>query len=175
MTKIIWYLHAVAGFPMKDTWIKAIKNGHYKTWPGLTVEAVNKHFPDSIETHKGHLKKQRQNVKSTKQILEETTKKNKLTQAVIMVKVINATETLYTDQTGRLPVQSSRGNTSLMVVFDVDANAIDAKPIETHHDNQMIPAYQRLWQRMNCRCVNKPKLHILDNKASEVFKAARKL
>jgi hypothetical protein len=178
MSKTIRYLHAAAGFPPKDTWIKAIKNGHYKTWPGLTVEAVNKYFPESIETQKGHLKKQRQNVRSTKQRLEEIPEEEELTRVItkqnIMVKVVNATETIYTDQTGMLPVQSSKGNTSLMVMFDVDANAIDAEPIRSHHDSQMIPAYQRLWQRINRGRVNKPKLHILDNEASEAFKAAIK-
>jgi hypothetical protein len=33
----------------------------------------------------------------------------------IMVKVINAHNTMFTDQTGRFPVQSTRGNKLLMV------------------------------------------------------------
>jgi hypothetical protein len=65
----IKYLHGVVGVPTKDTWVKAIKNGNYVSWPGLIVKAVNKHFPESIETQQGHTKKQRQNVKSTKQKL----------------------------------------------------------------------------------------------------------
>jgi hypothetical protein len=63
----IKYLHAAAGFPAKDTWVKAIKSGNYVSWPGLTVNAVNKHFPEAIETQMGHMKKQRQNIRSTKQ------------------------------------------------------------------------------------------------------------
>jgi hypothetical protein len=62
----IRYLHAAAGFPTKDSWIKAINNGNYATWPGITAEVVSKHFPESVETQKGHMKKQRQNVRSTK-------------------------------------------------------------------------------------------------------------
>ncbi len=64
--KAILFLHAAAGFPVKETWLKAIKNGHYDTWPGLTPEAVAKHCPDAAETHKGHMKKQSQNVRSTR-------------------------------------------------------------------------------------------------------------
>ena len=169
-------MHAAAGFPTKDTWIKAIKNGHYKTWPGLTVDAANKHFPDSVETQKGHMKKQRQNVRSTKQAIKQPTENEELTRTLakqnIMIKVVNTESTVYSNQTGRFPVQSSKGNTSLMVMYDVDANAIDAKPLRSHHDNQMIPAYQKLWERINHGRVNKPKLHILDNEASEAFKAA---
>ena len=53
----IRYLHAAVGFPMKDSWIKAIKNGNYVTWPGLTVETVNRHFLESVETQQGNMKK----------------------------------------------------------------------------------------------------------------------
>jgi hypothetical protein len=63
---VIIYLHAAAGFPTKPTWLKAIANGNYKSWPGVTTANVKKHFPESIETQKGHMKQQRQNVQSTK-------------------------------------------------------------------------------------------------------------
>jgi hypothetical protein len=33
MPQTIRYLHAATGFPTKDSWIKAIKNGNYATWP----------------------------------------------------------------------------------------------------------------------------------------------
>jgi hypothetical protein len=62
MPQTIRYLHAAAGFPTKDFWIKAIKSGNYATWPGITAKAVNRHFPELVETQKGHMKKQRQNV-----------------------------------------------------------------------------------------------------------------
>ncbi len=57
MPQTIRYLHAAAGFPPKDTWIKATKNGNYATWPGITNKAVNRHFPELVETQKGHMKK----------------------------------------------------------------------------------------------------------------------
>ncbi len=177
MPQTIRYLHAAAGFPTKDSWIKAIKNGNYSTWPGVTAEAVNRHFPESIETQKGHMKKQRQNVRLTKQtiVVDEATEEEELTRTImkhnIIVKVFNASEVVYSDQTGRLPVQSSRGNTSLMVYYDVDANYIDAEPIRNHADPQMIVAYQKLWERTNRSRKTKPNLHILDNEASEAFKS----
>ncbi len=40
----IKYLHAAAGYPVEDTWIKVIKSGIYTTWPGLTATAARKHF-----------------------------------------------------------------------------------------------------------------------------------
>ena len=62
----IRYLHAAAGFPVQSKWIKAIKAGNYVIWPELTTEAVHKHFLESDETQKGHMKQQCQNVRSTK-------------------------------------------------------------------------------------------------------------
>ncbi len=62
----IKYLHAAAGFPVKETWIDAIKHGNFLTWPGLTTTTIRKHFPDLDETQQGHMKKQRQGVRSTR-------------------------------------------------------------------------------------------------------------
>ena len=33
---LVRYLHATAGFPVKSTWLGAIKAGNYASWPGLT-------------------------------------------------------------------------------------------------------------------------------------------
>jgi hypothetical protein len=52
--KLIRYLHTAAGFPTKPTWIAAIKNKQFASWPGLTAKAVTKHYPESKETMKGH-------------------------------------------------------------------------------------------------------------------------
>jgi hypothetical protein len=55
--ELVRYLHACTGFPTKPSWIKAIKNRQYASWPGLTVKAVAKYFPESKETMKGHGRK----------------------------------------------------------------------------------------------------------------------
>ena len=33
---LVHYLHAAAGFPVRSTWIAAIKSGNYSSWPGIT-------------------------------------------------------------------------------------------------------------------------------------------
>jgi hypothetical protein len=66
MKQSIRYLHTAAGFPVEDTWIDAINVGNFNTWPGLSATAVTCHFPELDETQKGHMKKQWQNVRSTK-------------------------------------------------------------------------------------------------------------
>ncbi len=55
--------HAAARFPPKETFIKAVCNGNYATWPKLTIQLIHKYMPDLDETAKGHLKGQRQGVR----------------------------------------------------------------------------------------------------------------
>lgn len=59
----------------------------------------------------------------------------------VMVKVINAHQTLYSDQTGQFPVQSSCGNRLLMVTYGIDGNYIDAKPVLDSNQQSLITAY----------------------------------
>ncbi len=50
--ELVWYLHACMGFPTEPSWIEAIKNRQYASWPGLTIKAMAKYFPESKETMK---------------------------------------------------------------------------------------------------------------------------
>ncbi len=62
---------------------------------------VNKHFPKSVEIQKGHLKKQRQNVRSTKITAEQLEEGLQLTHTIakktILVKEVNASQTVYSE------------------------------------------------------------------------------
>ncbi len=62
----IRYLHAALGFPTKNTLLAAIRNGKLTTFPGLTSGNVMKHFPESDEMQKGHMKQIQQGLRSTK-------------------------------------------------------------------------------------------------------------
>ncbi len=64
--ELVRYHHASTGFPTKPTWLAAIKNKHFTLWPGSTLDAARKHFPDSEETHKGHGRKTPSGLRSTK-------------------------------------------------------------------------------------------------------------
>ena len=33
---LVWYLHADAGFPVRDTWLKSTKAGNFASWPRRT-------------------------------------------------------------------------------------------------------------------------------------------
>ena len=62
--------HAVCGYPVKSTWVKAIKTGNFVGWPLLTAKNVRKYYPKTSKTPKGHMAQTRKNVRSTK--LEES-------------------------------------------------------------------------------------------------------
>jgi hypothetical protein len=63
----ITYLHACCFSPITDTWLKSIQNGHFTTWPSVTVENVRKYLGKSDATAKGHSNQIRQNIRSTQQ------------------------------------------------------------------------------------------------------------
>ena len=119
-------------------WLKAIKNKQYASWPGLTWEVVNKHFPESKETLKGHGRKTRSGLGSTKtspQIDDddEITDATKLTrpptkqkEAIIRTFDLSnkAERLMHTNQTGRFPQKSSQGHQYIMVLIEMDSNAI---------------------------------------------------
>ncbi len=128
---------------MKATWLDAIKAGNYVTWLGLTTTVVRKHFPDSDETQQGHMKRQCQGVRSTKQQTDEGQLTTPTTKKMhdVYVKIHNASETMHTDQTGRFPATSSKGNQYIMVLVEVDGNYIDAEPMKNRTEESIIKTY----------------------------------
>ena len=54
----IKYLHQCAFSPTTRTWIQAVKKGHFKTWPGETIDAIQRYLPKSEATMLGHLDQQ---------------------------------------------------------------------------------------------------------------------
>ncbi len=87
-----------------------------------------------------------------------------------MVKVVHARTTMYTNQTGWFPVQSSQGNKSIMVLYEINWNYIDAEPMQDSRESSPIKAYNTLWVRVTNSGKVRPMVHILDNEASELFK-----
>ena len=61
-------LHAAAGHPTKETWLKAIAKGNYNSWPLIDTKNERKHFPEYKEIQYGHMRGQRQGVQSTQRV-----------------------------------------------------------------------------------------------------------
>jgi hypothetical protein len=76
---------------------------------------------------------------------------------------------IYTDQKGRFPVVSSKGNKYILVLYDYDSNAILAKPIKNRTAPKLLKAFQFMEQEIVSKGL-KPKLMKLDNEASKLLK-----
>ena len=59
---LVVYFCAAAGYPVRDTWLKAIKAGNYESWPVLTYINATKYCPSVEDTIKGHMVQTRQGV-----------------------------------------------------------------------------------------------------------------
>ena len=68
MEALVRYMHTAAGFPVRSTWLKTIKNGNFNSWPGLTYNNAAKYCPQSLETMKGHMVQYSREVISTKRM-----------------------------------------------------------------------------------------------------------
>jgi hypothetical protein len=80
----------------------------------LNEQNVEKHLSKSTSTAKGHLNQQRQNARTTKikdaELLDpETDLDHGIKTQYVYAATIDAGQ-MYTDQTGRFPVVSSKGN-----------------------------------------------------------------
>jgi hypothetical protein len=144
--ELINYLHAACFRPVKSTWITAIKNGHFTSWPGLTEQAVEKHLSKSTSTTKCHLNQQRQNarmtkVKDPKVIITDPDLEQGIKTQFVYAATIDAGQ-IYTDKTGRFPVVSSKGNKYIMILYDYDSNAILAQPIKDRTAPELLRAFQ---------------------------------
>ena len=73
---------------------------------------------------------------------------------------------LFTDQTGRFPVTSSRGNNYIVIFYVVDANYIKSYPIKSRHRTELIRAYDDVYSFLRTRGY-RPQLHKLDNETSK--------
>ena len=60
------FLHGCACGPVSSTFVTAIQNKHFVTWPGLTPDLIRKHLPPSRATVKSHLHQESQGLQSTK-------------------------------------------------------------------------------------------------------------
>jgi hypothetical protein len=165
----IKWMHAVCKYPVKSTWIKAIKAGNFIGWPLLTEKNVNKYYPESNETQQGHMNQARKNVRSTKKQpldLQFSILPSRQEGKGCFMKTHDVRETIFLDQTGKYPTTSQRGNKYIMVLVEIDSNAILVEPMKSRNDSEMIRAYNATVQRL-INAGMQPSKHVLDNEILE--------
>ena len=172
---LIRYYHATAGSPVKATWLTAIKHGNYSTWPGLTYALAARYCPCADATIKGHQFQTRQHVRST----QPPTPRQALTTfeppapEQPPMPELHLSELplhrLYTDDTGRFPIQSQSGNQYIMVAYHHSSNAILIQPFASKHDRHRIAAASTIMSRLRARHLDVNTV-ILDNEASADYR-----
>ena len=182
---LVDYLNASALSPTQSGWTKAINKGFFTTWPGLATQLVQKYLAKKEATTYGHLKQNRKGLRSTSntQADAKTLAPPSTTQDTnqfpepkhptrthdMFVKIIDLEGKIYTDQTGRFPVTSSRGHKYLCCAYDYDSNTIHAEPMKTKTGTELMTTYQSIQTLLSERGLI-PKLHILDNECPQVLK-----
>ncbi len=78
-------------------------------------------------------------------------------------------ETMFYNQTGQFPTRSQQGNKYIMVMVEIDSNAILIEPMKSRKDEEMIQGYNALLLQLK-RAGIVPKKHVLDNEVTENMK-----
>ncbi|KAL7503761.1 hypothetical protein ACHAXN_001695, partial [Cyclotella atomus] len=196
--KLIQFLHQCAFSPPASTWIKAINNNQFASWPGLTADAVRKYLPDSTATAKGHMKKTPAGVRSTRPkqpIIKLPAPPNVTIPPNAKVKLvapndadlfppkeINAVNhifcwaaladqidgTTYTDLTGRFPTMSLENKQYIFVAYDYTTNAIIVRAISDREAPTIVSAFEDIFSYLETKGF-KPRFNVLDNEASSAI------
>jgi hypothetical protein len=111
--------------------LKAVGNNQLPTWPGLTSTAIKKYLPDtSTATDKGRMKRQRKGLHSTKEKvsialdkieydrdMNPPLEREEQNQPFCYSGVMDPKHgTIYTDFTGKFPLRSIDGMTSIFIL-----------------------------------------------------------
>ena len=170
-TQLIQFYHATMGFPRISTWCKAIDAGYFRGWPSLTSKRVRKFIKVVDETEMGHMDQTRAGTRSTRANPDTDpmeavpqTPLNDRTHHVYMT-ITDVEGRLYSDQTGRFPITSNRGNCYVVIFYAVDGNYIKSYPIKSRHRSQLLKAYDDVYSFLRVRGY-RPQLHKLDNEIS---------
>ena len=164
-TRMAW-LHECAFSPAKSTFLKAIKVGHFMTWPDLIEKLVCKHLPELRAMRKGHLGQTKQNLRSmqpavalARSEVSDTTEEDDdsdpaftpsqepntpaLTHAIYAASM-PITGQVFSDATGRFVMPFNKGNMYILVIHDEDSNCIFVQPLKSGKAAQHLKAYSRI-------------------------------
>ena len=76
------------------------------------------------------------------------------------------TGTIYTDLSGRFPVQSVRNMQYIFVCYIYEANSILVKPMKSRSDESFVEAYREMYEELKAKGF-KPTLNVTDNECSK--------
>ena len=129
---MVAFSHATLFSPVLSTLQKALEKDYVPNFPALTAANLKRHPPQSVAMIKGHLDQTRQGQNSTQPKLSEEEQQAQLEALLFpqplhkgdrthfcyatFFKPFEATGQIFSDQTGKFPVTSSRGNAYIFVL-----------------------------------------------------------
>ena len=142
--------------------IDAAMNGQLEGIPFLSnPDLIRKYLAPSPATPKGRMRRHRTGLRSTRNTVARKREKaaerraKKESEKIELPEANNVfcfaaladkqTGTLYTDQTGALPVRSIEGMQYFFIAYDYDTNYIFAKPISNLKDETIIVAFKSVF------------------------------
>ena len=87
----------------------------------------------------------------------------------VILKTVDCIEKCYTNQTGRLPITSRKGNKYILVAYHYDSNNIHAEPLKNRIVIELKTLYHKLCNLLTNRGL-KHTLHIMDNECIIMLK-----
>ena len=170
------FVHAVMGSPAISTLANAIRKKFLKSFP-ISIQELNQNPPQAIATAMGHLDLNRQGQRSTQPLVEEESdeeseeegvKDDRMPTREVITKYVKLTGMNYMDKTGRFPVPSRSGNTSVLIMLCKDSNNIHAIPVSDGSGKALLAGYKEGYEMFK-RSGFQPRFERLDNEAPKVL------
>ena len=155
--QLVKHLHDVCLCPAASTFIKAINNNHFFSFPGLTADLVRHNLLKSVAVLHGHLKLQRQGLQSTKAHIvqnESQTDESKdffpqpeepnvrTNQSCYALIDASDESTAFVDLTGCFPKRSSRANEHAFAGHHFDENCMLGAPTKNRRGETIVSAWK---------------------------------
>jgi hypothetical protein len=194
------YMHQAFFSPPIATLLKAINNNQLQGFPLMKADLVRKYLAPSPATSKGHMKRPRTGIRSTRLTLTgpTTTPVEPPSNISIDAHTVIPTQTphiipfdiadttcnvfcfaaladkqhgtMYTDATGALPAVTLEGNQYYLVAYAYDPNYIYAIPLRNLRDESIMTAFEHVFQDLKTKGY-KPTFNVTDNQATTPIKA----
>ena len=160
------FYHATFFSPAKSTWLWAITQEYLWWSPGLTLDWALKFIQGTkLATIKGHLNVKQQGARSTAIKDDHPLQEHGNIKTLhVFITLSNIDGKMYSDQTGRFPLPSSRGNKYAVIVYVYDANAILSYTIKNWSTGELLRVFLLVYAKLQTAGF-KPQLHKLDNES----------
>jgi hypothetical protein len=138
----IRYLLVVVGFPVEETWLKAIQWGNYNSWPLINITNVacyfltlKKHKRDTFEVNDRACAPPKRNHSTCSLTLQPYP--HMKAKGIYLFASMNLRRQY---KMGCFPQVSSLGNKYIMVIYNVDSNSLWVEALKNNTGNELILA-----------------------------------